>query len=178
MKRLSQPCGPASTRVSLRGRLLRPRAGGEPDQGAQAPSPLRPHLLLKGHGQPVPPAGAHRRLLAAARAAGSGAEAFILAHRPVRYHPPRPDQGRGPRYRDGDTHQNRAAVALSLSGNLDAARLPRRHQAALTHGAACPIASPSPQPATHNQTAPQAATTTHALATSMVANSERKTITR
>ncbi len=51
-------------RVDLRQPLLRPRAGREPDQAAQVPAPVRPHLVPIRAGQPGPPRAAHRRVLA------------------------------------------------------------------------------------------------------------------
>jgi hypothetical protein len=48
---------------ALRENLLPQGPGREPDQGAQTAPRLRPHLLHKGHRQPVPPADPHRRLL-------------------------------------------------------------------------------------------------------------------
>lgn len=86
--------------------------------------------MLEGNGQPVPSAGAHRRLLAHAQPARSGAEAVVLTPRPVRHHSPLAAEGRRARHRDGNPHQGRTAIQLSLSGQLDAARRTRRQAAA------------------------------------------------
>ena len=102
--------------LALRRRLLPARPGRELDQGAQAPPRLRPHLLHQGHGEPVPPPDPHRRLLAAAHLARPGAQDLILARRPVRHDPSRPDQGRRPGHRDEDPDQGRAADRLSPPG--------------------------------------------------------------
>ena len=56
-------------KASLRDRLLRPRPGGELHQVAQGPARLRPHLVPRSQGQPVPADPAHRRLLAHAHRA-------------------------------------------------------------------------------------------------------------
>jgi hypothetical protein len=85
-----QPAGPAQD--ALRQGLLRTRAGREPDQGAQAPPRLRPHLVPQGDRQPIPPAAPHRCLLADAEPAQPGAPKLVLARCPVRHHPPLPDK--------------------------------------------------------------------------------------
>ena len=54
-------------------------AGAGSDQGSQAASRLGPHLLHQGNRQPVPPAAPHRRLLADAHPARTGAETIVLA---------------------------------------------------------------------------------------------------
>ena len=68
--------------MALRRTLLRPRPGREPDQAAQGPARLRPHLLPASGRQPDAARPAHRSLLAD-------------AHR-ARRHPgqPSPRQGR------------------------------------------------------------------------------------
>ena len=104
----------------------------------------------QGDRQPVPAADPHRRLLAAAHPARPGAQDLVLARRPVRHDPPRPDQGRRPRHRDGHPHQGRPAVRLPLPGQPRAALRPRRQAAALNAGAACPARArprnPKPRP--------------------------------
>ena len=119
-------------------RLLPARPGRESDQGAQAAPRLGSDLLHQRHRQPVPPADPHRRLLAPAHAARPGAEDLVLARRPVRHHPPGPDQGRRPGHRDDNPDQGGAAVLLSAPDQLGAARRPCRQAPALTRGAACP----------------------------------------
>ena len=55
--------GPVSmlfdTQDALREALLRERTGRKPDQGAQAPSRLGPHVVHQGHRQPVPIAASY-----------------------------------------------------------------------------------------------------------------------
>ena len=111
-----QPQGHAA--LAVRGGLLRPRPSRESDQGAQAAPRLRSDVVQQGHGQPVPAADPHRRLLAAAHPARPGAQDLVLARRPVRHHPARADQGRRPCHRDGHPDQGRAAVPLPLQDSL------------------------------------------------------------
>jgi DDE family transposase len=102
-------------------------------QGAQAVPRFRSDLLHQRDGQTVPPPDPHRRLLAPAHAAWSGAEDLVLARRPVRHHPPRPDQG-GP------------AVLLSAPDELGSPRRSGDRAATLIHGATCPDPNPSLPP--------------------------------
>ena len=143
-------------------RLLRPRPGRKPDQGAQAAPRLGSHLLQQGHRQPVPAAGPHRRLLAPAHPARPGAQGLVLARRPVRHHPPGADQGRRPGHRAGHPDQGGAAVLLPLPGQPRAAVRPRRQAAALTAGAACP-ARARPRNPKPRQSAPSAPPTSAPL---------------
>ena len=124
--------------LALRGRLLRPRPSRESDQGAQAPPRLRPDLV---HARPRRTSSAccpHRRLLAPAHPARPGAQDLVLARRPVRHDPARPDQGRRPGHRDGHPDQGRPAVRLSLPGQPRRCSPPGPQAAALSRGAACP----------------------------------------
>jgi hypothetical protein len=117
---------------------------GQAEQGAQAAPGLGPDVVHQRHGEPVPAPDPHRRLLAPAHPARAGAQDLVLARRPVRHHPPGPDQGGRPGHRVEDSDQGRAAVLLSAPNELDAARRPGRQASALIHGAACPPSSPSP----------------------------------
>jgi hypothetical protein len=109
-----QPGWPAE--IALREGLLRAGPGREPDQGAQAAPCLRPHLMHQGHRQPISPVDPHHSLLAVAYLARPGAPGIVLARRPVRYHPPLPDQG-------GRACQLAIAGALSRHRLLGADRL-------------------------------------------------------
>jgi Transposase DDE domain group 1 len=114
------------------------RPSREPDQGAQAPPRLRPHLVPQGHRQPVPSADPHRRLLADADPSRPGTAQLLLARCPVRHDPTVPDQGRRPGDREGHPHQARPAGLLSLPDRLCHARGPNRQAAALGNGAVAP----------------------------------------
>ena len=69
---------------------------------------------------------------------GLAPQALLLARRPVRHDPARPDQGRRPGHGDGHQDQGGTAIELSLPGQPGAPRRPRHQAAALSHGAACP----------------------------------------
>jgi hypothetical protein len=107
-----------------------------------------------------PPARPHRSLLAAAHPARVGTGTLLLARRPVRHHPVRPDQGRRPG--DGDGHQDQGGTAfeLPLSGKPGAPRRPRHQAAALTQGAACPSRARLPQQPAHTVASPTPPTIT------------------
>ena len=142
--------------MALRGRLLRPRPSRESDQGAQAPPRLRPDLVLEGDGQPVPPAGPHRRLLAAAHPARPGAQDLVLARRPVRHHPPRPDQGGRPGHRDGHPDQGRACPPPTLTAKAWRCSPPGPSSCRPEPRGSVPPPSPSPQPTNPGSIAPSA----------------------
>jgi hypothetical protein len=115
-------------------------------KGAQAAPRLGPDLLHQRDGQSVPPADPHRRLLAPAHAAWPGAKDLVLARRPVRHHPPGPDQGRRPGHRAGHPHQGRPAVLLSPPDELGPPRRSGCQAPALMPGAACPDQAPPRNP--------------------------------
>ena len=118
--------------------LLRARSGREPDQAAQEPTGFRPDQLPLAARQPGSPAAAHRRLLAAARAARRHPRAAAAGQRHVRHPAAAPDQDRRPR------HRGRHAGAHRLRRKLPRGRSVRRHRAlvptrrAVTHGASAP----------------------------------------
>jgi hypothetical protein len=105
--------------------------------GRGAPTPLRRPILHQRRRQSVPPADPHRRLLAPAHAPQPGAQDLVLARRPVRHPPSRPDQSRRPGHRAEHPDQGRAADLLSLPAELGTARRSGRQAAALSPGAAC-----------------------------------------
>src|SRR3954466_4858214 len=71
----------------LRTDILQEGTSGKSYQGLETAPRRRPHLMLACHSEPVPPAAAHRRLLADVVTPQPDAEALDLARCPVR-HPP------------------------------------------------------------------------------------------
>ena len=128
---------------SLRRDLLRPRTGREPDQAAQGPARLRPHLLPEPDRQPVPAGAPHRRLLADARAPRCGAAQDAAPLVRVRHHPPKPAQDRRPRRREGRSDPHPLRIGLPQRRPVPPAGRPARNLGTLTAGAACP-AKPRP----------------------------------
>ena len=127
-----------ASRSTLREHLLRARAGREPDQGAQAAPRLRPHLLHQGHRQPVPPAGPHRRLLADAQPARSGAQDRRSGATPSST-PSASACSRSPPASPRWSPASRSPCRpLSLPGRLRHPHRPNRQAAAVTDGAVAP----------------------------------------
>jgi hypothetical protein len=110
--------------------------------------------MQQSHGQPVPAAAPHRRLLAAADPARSRAAHLVLARCPVRHDPSLPDQSRRTGHRDRRGRHHRAAHRLPVPGWLCRSRRPRRQAAAVAHGAAGPRTNSSAQPQTPLRASP------------------------
>ena len=109
-------------RVGLRQPVLRPRPGREPDQAAQEPAPIRPHLVPFGARKPGPPRAAHGRVLADA-----GRQ---------RRHP------QGPRPRHGRVHHAAPSVAQGRSQG-------RRDPPPRAHRLRGPVSRGRPHPRPH-----------------------------
>ena len=135
----------------LRGDILRARTGGKPDQAAQGPARLRPHLLPEPARQPVPAGAPHRRLLADARAPRRGVAQDAARLVRVRHPPPEiaqepaPDPFRGRRSGDREGRPRPYSLRLGLSRrrSVPHAGGSPRHLGTLTAGAMCP-ANPRP----------------------------------
>jgi hypothetical protein len=97
---------------------LRPRPGRKPDQDAQEPARLRPHLLPLTDSQPGPSRPAHRRILVDAHPARGGAHDPSSAQRRVRDAAARAAQARRPR------HRNRLAHPPGLRRRLSRGKKP------------------------------------------------------
>ena len=104
---------------ALRGCLLPARPGGKPHQILEDASGGRPHLVHAGHGQPVAPVPARRRLLAHVGPAPVDAEAFDVARGAVRHVAPAPDQNRRARRRDENDDPRPPAVIVSRAAYLE-----------------------------------------------------------
>jgi len=95
--------------LALRSALLRPRPGREPDQGAQTPSRLGPHLVQQGDGpassSTPPPTGCSTPSRAAHPRPRSGAV-------PRSTRSATPSRDRRPRHRTRRPHRGLAAVEL------------------------------------------------------------------
>lgn len=112
----------------LRDPLLRPWSGREPDQGAQGPSRLRPHLLPSRRRQSGPLGVPHRRLLADADPEGGHPVRPRSGQSRVRHHPVAPLEDRRPRPRARHPHPPR--LRRRLPGGRPLHRPRRRVQAA------------------------------------------------
>ena len=113
-----QPQGPQRPRT-LRGCLLPARPSGKPHQVLEDASGGRPHLVHAGHGQPVAPVPARRRLLAHVGPAPVDAETFDVARGAVRHLAPAPDQDRRARRRDENHDPRPPAVIMSRAAHLE-----------------------------------------------------------
>ena len=106
----------------------------------------RPDLLPPGGRQSVPLVPAHRCLLAALVTASPDAEAFVLAHRPVRYPTLAANQARRPRRRAQNPDHAPPADRQSDSGSPTPCARTAAQACHMSAGAACPILSSPPQP--------------------------------
>jgi hypothetical protein len=137
----------------LRTDILQAGTSGKSYQGLETAARRRPHLMLACHSEPVPPAAAHRRLLADVVTPQPDAEALDLARCPVRHPPPVSGEACRPRGRTENPRVAAPAQRLSLPSRAALRSRTATASDPLSNGADAPAELFEPQPQT-SQSAP------------------------